>query len=78
MPSKTDTTRELEMKNLVLLEHPLISPHLTVMRDNHASVADFRRRAEVVIYSVALDRELDDRGYILPGLGDAGDRMFDT
>jgi uracil phosphoribosyltransferase len=26
----------------------------------------------------ALDRQLNDRGYILPGLGDAGDRQFGT
>jgi uracil phosphoribosyltransferase len=32
----------------------------------------------VVMYSCALDRELNKRGYILPGLGDAGDRMFGT
>jgi uracil phosphoribosyltransferase len=32
----------------------------------------------VPIYAAALDRELDDRGYILPGLGDAGDRLFGT
>ncbi len=30
------------------------------------------------IYSAALDRELNDKGYILPGLGDAGDRTFGT
>jgi uracil phosphoribosyltransferase len=33
---------------------------------------------DVVIYTCALDRELNNRGYILPGLGDAGDRMFGT
>lgn len=33
---------------------------------------------DVVIYSSALDRQLNDRGYILPGLGDAGDRTFGT
>jgi uracil phosphoribosyltransferase len=33
---------------------------------------------EVVIYAAALDRELNERGYILPGLGDAGDRIFGT
>ena len=26
----------------------------------------------------AIDRELNDKGYILPGLGDAGDRLFGT
>jgi uracil phosphoribosyltransferase len=33
---------------------------------------------DVVMYTCALDRELNNRGYILPGLGDAGDRMFGT
>jgi uracil phosphoribosyltransferase len=33
---------------------------------------------DVIIYTCALDRELNNRGYILPGLGDAGDRMFGT
>lgn len=32
----------------------------------------------VMVYTAALDRELNDRGYILPGLGDAGDRIFGT
>jgi uracil phosphoribosyltransferase len=33
---------------------------------------------DVVIYTCALDRELNAKGYILPGLGDAGDRIFGT
>ena len=33
---------------------------------------------DVLMYSCALDRGLNSRGYILPGLGDAGDRMFGT
>ena len=33
---------------------------------------------DVRIYCAALDRELNDHGYILPGLGDAGDRLFGT
>ena len=33
---------------------------------------------DVEIYVAALDRELDERGYICPGLGDAGDRVFHT
>jgi uracil phosphoribosyltransferase len=34
--------------------------------------------AEIPIYVAALDRQLNDKGYILPGLGDAGDRLFGT
>ncbi len=33
---------------------------------------------DVRIYAAALDRQLNERGYILPGLGDAGDRMYGT
>jgi uracil phosphoribosyltransferase len=33
---------------------------------------------DVEIHAAALDRQLNDRGYILPGLGDAGDRQFGT
>ncbi len=33
---------------------------------------------DVPIYAAAVDRQLNDHGYILPGLGDAGDRMFGT
>lgn len=33
---------------------------------------------DVPVYAAALDRELNAQGYILPGLGDAGDRMFGT
>ena len=33
---------------------------------------------DVKIYTAALDRELNEHGYILPGLGDAGDRLFGT
>jgi uracil phosphoribosyltransferase len=33
---------------------------------------------EVVIWTAAIDRELDENAYIRPGLGDAGDRVFGT
>jgi|SRR5687767_9123745 uracil phosphoribosyltransferase len=33
---------------------------------------------DVPVYAAALDRELDQNGYIRPGLGDAGDRLFGT
>jgi uracil phosphoribosyltransferase len=39
------------------------------MRDAHP---------EVTVYTAGLDRELNEKGYILPGLGDAGDRIFGT
>lgn len=33
---------------------------------------------DIEIYTTAIDRELNKKGYILPGLGDAGDRTFGT
>lgn len=33
---------------------------------------------DVPIYTAAVDRQLNDHGYILPGLGDAGDRIYGT
>ncbi|GIU98610.1 MAG: uracil phosphoribosyltransferase [Actinomycetota bacterium] len=37
-----------------------------------------RDHPDVPIFTASLDRELNDRGYILPGLGDFGDRLFGT
>lgn len=37
-----------------------------------------RLHPEVPIYAAAIDRELNEKGYIMPGLGDAGDRIFGT
>lgn len=37
-----------------------------------------RAHPGVQIYAAALDRGLSERGFILPGLGDAGDRMYGT
>ncbi len=42
---------------------------LQVMQDAHP---------DVEIYACAIDRQLDDHGYIRPGLGDAGDRIYGT
>lgn len=39
------------------------------VQDNHS---------DVDIYTAAYDNELNDHGYIVPGLGDAGDRIFGT
>ena len=40
------------------------------------AVLDFDQ--DVRLYTCALDRQLNERAYILPGLGDAGDRIFGT
>ena len=42
---------------------------LRVFHDSHP---------DVPVYTAAVDRQLDDHGYIRPGLGDAGDRLYGT
>jgi uracil phosphoribosyltransferase len=42
---------------------------LTALTDAHP---------EVAVYVAAIDRQLDEHGYIRPGLGDAGDRLYGT
>ncbi|MDN5635580.1 MAG: uracil phosphoribosyltransferase, partial [Brevibacterium sp.] len=37
---------------------------------------DYAESANVEIYTAALDERLNEKGYIVPGLGDAGDRMY--
>jgi uracil phosphoribosyltransferase len=42
-------------------------------------IAQFRlEHPEIAIWTAAIDERLNDHGYIVPGLGDAGDRMFGT
>ncbi len=42
-------------------------------------IATFHRRhPDVPVFTAAVDRQLDERGYIRPGLGDAGDRLYGT
>ncbi|MCC6677963.1 MAG: uracil phosphoribosyltransferase [Phycisphaerales bacterium] len=37
-----------------------------------------KEHPEITIYTAAIDRCLNEKGYILPGLGDAGDRLYGT
>ena len=64
--SRIKTSGPRSVKFLCLLTVP------TGIRTLHAAHPD------VPIYTAAIDRELNDHGYILPGLGDAGDRIFGT
>jgi uracil phosphoribosyltransferase len=37
-----------------------------------------RVHPEIAVYTAAIDERLDEHSYIVPGLGDAGDRLFGT
>ena len=56
----------VQMRLLCLLAAP---EGLAVVQGQHPDVS---------IYTAAIDRGLDEHGYIRPGLGDAGDRLFGT
>ena len=64
-----DIIKEHGGKNIVLVT--LISSPEGVYYVN-------KHHPDVMIYTASLDRELNNKGYILPGLGDAGDRLFRT
>ena len=40
--------------------------------------AVLKMHPDVSVYVAAVDKELNAKGYIVPGLGDAGDRLFNT
>ena len=60
------STNPLSIKFVCLLAAPEGIEHFT---DVHP---------DVPIYTAAIDEYLDENGYIIPGLGDAGDRLFGT
>jgi uracil phosphoribosyltransferase len=59
-------TRPRSIRFVCLLASPEGLAHF---HDNHP---------DVPVYVAAVDRQLDEHGYIVPGLGDAGDRLFGT
>ncbi|MCA9284051.1 MAG: uracil phosphoribosyltransferase [Phycisphaerales bacterium] len=56
-------------RNVQMLCLVCAPPGVQRMRDIHP---------DVLVHTASLDRELNQRGYIVPGLGDAGDRIFGT
>ena len=61
--------KEKGLKNICLMVLIAAPEGIEVLNKEHP---------DVEIYAAAVDRELNDRAYILPGLGDAGDRVFGT
>ncbi len=64
-----DRLKELRPKSIKFVCLLTCPEGVKTMQDAHP---------DVPIYTAAIDRELNDHGYILPGLGDAGDRIFGT
>lgn len=64
-----DVLKRHGAKNIVIVCLIAAPEGVQVLESHHPDVA---------IYAAALDRQLNDHGYILPGLGDAGDRLYRT
>lgn len=64
-----DRILELKPKSLKFLCLLAAPEGIAALHDAHP---------DVPIYTAAIDEKLNDKGYILPGLGDAGDRLFGT
>jgi uracil phosphoribosyltransferase len=63
---RVKTTGPKSIKFVCILASP---EGLAAFQESHPDVA---------IFAAAIDERLDERGYVLPGLGDVGDRMFGT
>lgn len=61
--------REAGVQDLVFLSLVAAPEGVKALHDAHP---------DIPIITAALDRELNEQGYILPGLGDAGDRIYGT
>jgi uracil phosphoribosyltransferase len=60
-------------------KHGAVEPRLVCIVAAPEGVAEVERQHPgIVIHAAALDRELNHKKYILPGLGDFGDRLYGT
>ncbi len=64
-----DTLRRYGARRLTMMALIAAPEGVRLMQQHHP---------DVKVYTAVLDRELNEKGYILPGLGDAGDRCFGT
>ena len=64
-----DVIKEYGVKNIKLMNILAAPEGIARVRKDHP---------DVEIYVAAVDDQLNDHGYIVPGLGDAGDRIFGT
>jgi uracil phosphoribosyltransferase len=64
-----DTLKKHQAGSLLMMSLIAAPEGVQLMLDRHPDVR---------VYTAGLDRQLNEKGYILPGLGDAGDRCFGT
>lgn len=64
--------------DIIKREEPLSIKVLTIISAPEGLARMEADHPDVMIYTAQVDDRLNEKGYILPGLGDAGDRLFGT
>jgi uracil phosphoribosyltransferase len=64
--------------DIIKKENPLSIKVLTIISAPEGLKRMETDHPDVMIYTAQVDEKLNEKGYILPGLGDAGDRLFGT
>ena len=64
--------------DLVLKDNPRSVRFVSLLAAPEGVAAYHEVHPDIAIYTAAVDERLNEKGYILPGLGDAGDRIFGT
>lgn len=69
MVATIDLLKKAGCKNIKVLVLVAAPEGIKVLEEAHP---------DVELYTASIDERLNDKGYILPGLGDAGDKIFGT
>lgn len=64
--------------SMIKKENPLSIKVLTIISAPEGLARMENDHPDIMIYTAQIDDRLNEKGYILPGLGDAGDRLFGT
>lgn len=68
----------VEAVNIIKQEDPKSIKFMSIIASRAGAETLIGAHSDVSLYCAALDEELNEQGYIIPGMGDAGDRLFGT
>ncbi len=68
----------VEAVNIVKNENPKSIKFMSIIASRAGTETLISAHPDVSLYCAALDEEVNEQGYIIPGMGDAGDRLFGT
>ncbi len=68
----------VEAVNIIKQENPKSIKFMSIIASRTGAETLTCAHPDVPLYCAALDEEINEQGYIIPGMGDAGDRLFGT